>query len=228
MAGLDVEIALFMLRMYTALCSWTESTWTMAQTLYSAVKEAFSDQLYLFFGDKAHAYPSNRVVLSATSSARPYWLYNATEGSFHEWCGSLLTTQIKGDRKRSLPYLSLELVEGDRVAYDLTDFIEKLCVYTEGDTQEELYPTIEQVISAWSTGSHIVVDESRHYIRWMDTSANTHERDFHEVVDEDEDVAPPVWPPSSVRPPEEGINPVALGSEDGQDAPVPPACGSTA
>lgn len=189
--------------------------------LRSAIQDTFSDQLYVFFGEKPFAYRSNRVVTGVDSSAHPSWLYNATEGCFHEWCGSLFSTKIKGERKRSFPLLSLEIMEGQSVAYDLTDFIEKLCVYTEVDAvaTEELYPTIEQVIAAWSTGSHIIVDESRHHIRMMDTSAEVSERGFHEVTEEDVDIAPPAWPPSpspqagfistSCSEPEECPNPVA-------------------
>lgn len=227
MAAPHVELALFMLRMYTALSSWMESTWIILQKMYSAVKGVFDDELYLFFADTAFAYPSRKVVTWTASSARPSWLYNATEGCFHEWCGSLISTRVKGEYKSTLPYLSLEIMEGEHVAYDLTDFIERLTVYREDE--EEMYPTVEQVVAAWSTGSNILVDEKRHHLRMMDTSAETIERGFHEGIaaaeEGSDDDVPIAWPPTSrpvvaATPSEDELNPVT-------DT-VPPACGSTA
>ena len=192
--------ALWILSIFHTLSCLYDRLCTTVQIIVAAVKEAFGDQLYIFIEGRAFAYKANKVITSSASSARPSWLYNATEGCFHEWCGSLFSTSLKGDYKRTLPFLSLELVEGDRVVYDLTDFIEKLVVYTE--EASDLYPSLEQVIAAWSTSSHILVDEGRHRIRMMDTSAQTIERGFHEDVESedvenDDDETPPVWPPIS-------------------------------
>jgi hypothetical protein len=69
----------------------------------------------------------------------------------------------------TLPILGLDITEGEKAAYDLTDFLEGVYVAQTGE--EKTYPSLAHILAAWSLSSGIVLDPQRYFASLMDTSA---------------------------------------------------------
>jgi len=65
----------------------------------------------------------------------------------------------------------MEILEDDKVVYDLTDFLETVKVY---NLDENIMPSVAHILGAWSTHSCIVLDRTRPFtIRMVTDKAET-------------------------------------------------------
>ena len=87
-----------------------------------------------------------------------------------------------------LPILSMEILAGEDVVCDLTDFIASVKVHTYS---MDVLPSIAHLLGAWSIHSGIVLDRGRNFmVRVIDTRANTidlHTEDHEFMSIESED-----------------------------------------
>jgi hypothetical protein len=178
-------VAVWLLTTYSTACDFCEKSKTVLSTLFSAVYHAFDPRVYFFFDTltPTHAYRTSEVNQSASSSADIDWTYNADSNEFFDRGGCNYDLH-----RRAYPYLSIELVKSNgRVAYDLTDFIENLRIYSD----ERRTPSVGQVLEAWSLSSHIVVNpELIGSVRLMNENGEAVEMSYKDAVLEPEVVAP--------------------------------------
>lgn len=149
--------------------------------LYDKLANAFRPENYLFFDVNDMVYPEHLVDLSAYLSAKPVWIYSKDTSAFRLYGenGNLV--------RLSLPYLSLEIVLDGEVLYDVTDYIEKLEVYTT-DNSDGPFPSLISVLAAWSLHSGVVLDNNKAIIyRIITDSGDTVEVRQYEESDVTED-----------------------------------------
>lgn len=151
------------------------------KNMYAKFLNAFSPENYLFFDINDTVYPEHLVNLSANLSATPVWVYSKDTTAF----------RLYSERGRlvplSLPYLSLEIVLEGEVQYDITEYIEKLKVYTT-DNSDGPFPSLVSVLSAWSLHSGVVLDNNKAIIyRIITDSGDTLEVRQYEESDVMED-----------------------------------------
>jgi hypothetical protein len=144
---------------------WFYGVLEKIRALWNACKGVFQDKEYVFFEGSPHAYDAALVQTWASGSAVPRWTYNTTQKVFVAW------NHVAEKKTYSVPYLSIELLHGDRVGYDLTDYIEKVKVRCGAG--ERLYPTLPEILAAWSTGSGIVLHPTRHFVRVVTDEGET-------------------------------------------------------
>ncbi len=146
----------------TAVVEYTKS-------VYAKFLNAFNPENYLIFDVNDTVYPEHLVNLSANLSATPVWVYSKDTTAF----------RLYGERGRlvplSLPYLSLVIVLDGEVQYDITEYIEKLKVYT-ADNLDGPFPSLASVLSAWSLHSGVVLANNKAIIyRIITDSGDTFE-----------------------------------------------------
>ena len=141
--------------------------------VYSGVADALSEKVYVLFESISSPYRLSAVNISASSSAMPDWYYFPDTYSFVEWMpGSTPKNgpMVNGDTY-NLPILSMDILEGEDVVYDLTDFVSSVKVHTYS---MDALPSIAHLLGAWSLHSHLVLDRERDFkIRIIDTNAKT-------------------------------------------------------
>lgn len=172
-------ITAYFLRMFNYITAVVEYT----KQLYEKCVKAFSPENYLFFDTNTAVYPEHLVDTSANLSATPQWTYSKDTTVFRLWGEEKLVPV-------TLPYLSLEVLFDDEVQYDVTDYIEKLKVYT-ADSSDGPFPSLMTVLAAWSLHSGVVLDNNRAIIyRIITDSGETVEvRQYEESeVTEDEEL----------------------------------------
>ena len=148
---------------------------------YTKLVKAFHPENYLFFDTTDTVYPEHLVNLSANVSATPKWVYSKDAAVFRLWGDERLVPV-------SLQYLSLEIVLDGEVLYDLTDYVEKLKVYTTGHP-DAASPSLMDILTAWSLHSGVVLDNKREFIyRIITDSGDTIEVRQYEESDLTEDV----------------------------------------
>ena len=170
--------ALWLLGVFNTLNSVFESMLGFVSRLVNAAKTVIGPQLYYCF----YGYPIPLPILyfeaSASSSAQYEWIYDAVSKYF--FVPEEGVAAAKGKRGVTLPILSLEIVEGDDVLYDLTDFVEGVRVFHGA---EAAVPSVAHLLGAWSLSSGIVLDMERDFkVRVMTTDADTLEADAFNIL----------------------------------------------
>lgn len=164
------------LRSYNILSTYAASTWSISKEIAQKVSEVFRPKYFIFFENIPVACNPSDISLYASGSARPQWLYDAKTKTFYAWDDGLhqsLPMGVHGGNFKNLPVLSLEIVNTEeiKVQYDLTDFLEEVTVY-ESNARDPL-PSLEHVLAAWTTHSHILLDSHKFKARMIDVMANT-------------------------------------------------------
>ena len=150
-----------------AAYEWSCQAWETLLELWYASVGVFSEKKYVIFEGSPHAYSLGAVHTWATGSAEPKWLYNQTRKEFVAW------DRTENNRTYALPYLSMEIMQGERIQYDLTDYIGAIRVRSMAE--ERVYPTIAELLTAWTTGSYVALHPTRYTVRAITEEGDTHE-----------------------------------------------------
>ena len=158
-----------LLRIYNSLLYIYDSVYSITSRIYDVVHDLYYPKTYLFFSKNGFPYECNIVNTDASSCAVPKWMYIPENWQFIEWGYAHIADLTLS---HSLPILSMEIVQGDTVLYDLTDFIEKVRVYN--DSIVDASPCMYHIVGAWSISSGIVLDPATGYtVRIINTNAET-------------------------------------------------------
>jgi hypothetical protein len=151
---------------------WTDLTSRFTCKLFQAASTAFYPETFVMFGDSPTVYNPSKLSIGASGSPPISWGYTLDTFTFSEWCGSYYNTFVGPiAHSHPLPALSIEIVENDRVIYDLTDWAEKVRVLTESEGRRT--PSVAQILAAWTLSSGIVLDAPRFTVRLMNEQADT-------------------------------------------------------
>lgn len=167
MTNLPIEWMVNLATMCIVAGEWATAAWDTFVALWVACAGVFQEKTYVVFEHDAHPYDAAAVQPWASGSAVPRWRYNATRKEFLAW------GDVPETRGYTLPWLSLEVLGGDRVQYDLTDFIEGLRVRCVAE--ERQYPTLPEVLGVWTTSSGIVLHPTRFTARLITDEGDTKE-----------------------------------------------------
>jgi len=190
---MNATCILFLLRAYSKLSDFTVRAVTTFGELVHVMIGVFVPKVYYMFRGTAGAYNIEDYIPWATGSARPEWVYHTGNSTWYPWTGHLHNTLSPPTfHAHPLPILSLEIVDGERAHYDLTDFLEPMRVGQLGDVLLST-PSVAHLVSAWSVSSRVVVDRERFRARLIDSEGNTVEtglndwRDLREVLEATEE-----------------------------------------
>jgi hypothetical protein len=176
-------VTMWLLTTYEYISAFYTTTSHLAGILFTSVINAFEPPIYYFFDTLTPTQPYRSIYVNenASSSAKVDWTYNFDAKHFFEGIGCSYSLH-----HRAYPYLSIELIESSgRVAYDLTDFVEGLQIYSDSRST----PSIGHIIAAWSIGSHIVLSpDVIHSVRLMDENGNPCEMSYEAAVNGEEPV----------------------------------------
>jgi hypothetical protein len=174
-------MVVWLLRIYTTLNDAFTTTSLVSVKLVNALLNAFNKREYYFLTGYVTPYPRTNVNAHASSSAAVEWIYTIDDNSFKSYRAGEFPVGAR------LPILSLEIVRDERVAHDLTDFIESIVVIRE--TNSTAFPTISQIVQAWVLHSQIVFDTRiEFYVKLVTESGDTvildidDDRDLREAV----------------------------------------------
>jgi hypothetical protein len=148
---IPTPVLIFLLGLFNFGSSVLGRTTEVTKTVLHALVKAFEPKTYYFFDNytPTQARRTTHVNISASTAAKVDWTYNLNENAFYD--GPNMRTDFN---RRSIPYLSMELVGKDgKAVYDLTDFIEGIHIFSN----ERRTPLIGQILEAWSHSSHIVL-----------------------------------------------------------------------
>ena len=150
-----------LLSIYSRLTSCMDSLHLMCKKLYSGIRTAFQPTTYVFFEDIYYPYLESLVNTRASTSAKPLWKYVVDTHTFTSWTAA--------HTRLPLSYLSIEIVQENKVLYDLTDFLDTMRVYGNSGT-----PSLHHIVHAWVLSSGICLHPKRNLIlRAMNTDAET-------------------------------------------------------
>jgi hypothetical protein len=135
-------------------------------TVYTALT---CPEYYIFFKNSAYPYLLRNTHAWATGSAVPEFIYWADSKVFMPWVSNDVYYVAPLENGNTLPMLSLELVNtsDETVAYDLTDFIERVRYMGES------IPTLNQVIAVWTLASNVVPNLNEMKIRYVNEDGET-------------------------------------------------------
>ena len=175
---IPVEWVMWGLSILRTVGYWVSTARDVATRAYDALHREFtSAPAYLFFDatNPCNVYSLEKAVTYASAFAKPQWVWEPRDRNFFEWSGSKEMALEHTEVRRPLPLLSLEVLDKDTqvVQYDLTDFIEGISVYTQ--SRAKAFPSMSQIIGAWSLGSGIVLDPHRFVVRYITKYAVTAE-----------------------------------------------------
>jgi hypothetical protein len=131
------------------------------QKVYEAVCASLSPKSYIFFNGVEHPCEAT-LYARRPGSAQPLWLYYPETNTFYEWPQSD-TLEFKQP-----PVLSLEILDGEDVVHDLSEFVGNMRVHVRGD---EFYPSLSHIVNAWSLNTNIVLNPNLKG-RMIDADAN--------------------------------------------------------
>lgn len=167
---------LLALSFLNTVIQYLEWSFEKGTEVINAVLSVFRPRYYILFKGSPVAYEANTVSPFATGSRPAGWVYSPTDKAFFGWHHSLFgSIHNPFNEVHSIPILSLEIIEREtgRVQYDLTEFIESMHIRRASeDVAEARNPSIAELVAAWTTRSHVVVDPERFFVRFMDTEAN--------------------------------------------------------
>ena len=153
---------LWTLSSYNFLTECLENFTFFTRKVYKAVQSVFIPENYIFFRGIDMPYLDSKVNIKYSRSATPVWSYNPDTNAFKAW-------GTTGSFPHSLPILSLEILEGQQVIHDLTDFIERVRVFNSMNS-----PDVKHLVHAWILSSELVLDYERGLkIRYINDQADT-------------------------------------------------------
>jgi hypothetical protein len=186
---MNATCALFLLRAYSKLSDVTIRTISTIGELIHVMIGVFVPKIYYMFRNVTGGYHIEEYIPWATGSARPEWVFHSGNSTWYPWTGHIHDTLNSPTfHTHPLPILSLEIVDGERAHYDLTDFLEPMRIGQLGDVLLQT-PSVAHLVSAWSISSRVVVDRERFRARIIDSEGNTVEtilndwRDLREVLE---------------------------------------------
>jgi len=161
---------LFLLRAYNYLGKFIDTSVKNISYVYSTLDQAFRVKTHILFDGISAPYDKALVNVIA-SSAKPLWFYQGDSQTFIEWSRQFESIDdAKQLPAKTLPILSMAVVDADEVLHDLTDFLDTVTVHHS----EGKFPSIAHILAAWTLSSGIVLDTQRPYFANMITStANT-------------------------------------------------------
>lgn len=172
---------LHLLRYYNILSHCLLKAWTTCRAIYQKVSEVFQPNCYILYEGIPVACKEATISSYASGSAQAQWIYDADEKTFFSLSEPMNVYECDS---KNFPILSLDIVErgsaDGHVHYDLTDFIENMTVYTM-DNQTAKYPSIQHLLAAWTTHSHVLLNTKRFDARMIDVMANTHQVPITEI-----------------------------------------------
>jgi hypothetical protein len=145
--------------------------------IYRSGKLLFGSNIYYFFDAYPVPFPAHSLHLNDKHSAKPVISYDVDNYLFYPYLCDLM-----GKKYNKLPILSLEILDsGGEVAYDLTNYIEKIRFVSNDDG---IIPTISEIVICWVMTSGIVIDFKKYTIRFIndDGDINTGRLDFVEKL----------------------------------------------
>jgi len=156
------------------LLNFVENTILFSRKVYKAIRSVYMPTNYIFFANVNTPYLENKVNIHSPRSALPLWQYSPDTRKFTAWdTHTSLFSHV-------LPVLSIEILENDKVMYDLTDFIETIRVY---NTQSS--PSLGHILHAWILSSELVLDPNRNFmIRYVTDDADTFTVSFNTLGQE--------------------------------------------
>lgn len=146
------------LRTYSVISRVCNAVGTFFRKAYRICLED-SQPTYILFENIMHPYNISCVTLGLAASAIPDWYYKPDENILVQWTfpARINTKSPPFPRLRST-ILSMEILENDRVVFDLTDFLGKMEIYGER------MPCVQHIIGAWYASSSIVLDTTSPYV----------------------------------------------------------------
>lgn len=136
---------LLLLRLYLVSGEFIHATTNIIVKAVNAITNAFEDRRYYFLEGYSTPFAEQAVNVYASTSAEVRLYYNADKRQFSKGSGKV----------NALPILSLEITRDNVVCHDLTDFIEKMTIISDG-----VFPSVSQIIHAWMIDSHIIVSRA--------------------------------------------------------------------
>ena len=172
---------IFLLRTYNSVQNFVHVAVSNALYVYGSLIAAFSPKNYVCFEDLGTPYLQQTVSVER-SSAVPQWSYSEEKHIFTEWGNTLELTP------KSLPILSMSIVNENTVVHDISDFVETLRVR---HSAKDTFPSVAHILGAWSLTSGVVLNPTNSYFAKMITTSaetvavpiNTHE--YFTVVKEE-------------------------------------------
>ena len=162
-----MSFVLWFLSLYNTLMSFFNAVAHLYKKIHTAIYE---NNTYIFFKDIGYPVPENLTNIESSKSALPQWKYVADQYQFFEWYPGGNTTVLNCASSNSLPMLSMEILDGDEVIYDLSDFIASVRVYNS--TAAAPTPSIGHVVAAWMLDAGTILNPSRNFIlRYVNMSA---------------------------------------------------------
>jgi hypothetical protein len=143
--------------------------------IYRSGQLLFGSNIYYFFDAYPIPFPAHNLRLDDKHSAKPIITYDVDKNLFYPYM-----CNVAEKKYNKLPILSLEILDsGGEVAYDLTNYIEKIRYISNDDG---VIPTISEIVVCWTMTSGIVVDFKKYTIRFIndDGDINMGRLDFIE------------------------------------------------
>jgi len=194
-----MSFALLSLSIFNKMTNLIDSVVLFTRKVYKAVEGINTPETYLFLHGIDTPSLEKNVNIYSTSIAKPLWRYIPETRQFLQWQPNGTTTVQNAAGSHPLPVLSIEILDGDRVLYDLSDFIELVRVYNSGEEPDS--PTLAHIYNAWTLSSHLVLDPTRDFkVRFLTEMAETFVVDLAEmdnVEAYDDPDMPPLIPISS-------------------------------
>ena len=184
-----MPLLLKLLGLYNQLTNKLADLKGACEFLYKGVRDLYSEKTYVLFDRIASPYLLTRVNTGAPTSALPKWYYDPVNFTFVEWKVGSAMKEIMHNSAcvHTLPILSMEVVDRGRPAHDLTDFLDKVNVYSD---DQEVSPSIAHILAAWSLSSEIVLDVTRNLnVRLLTSTGSTVTTHVNSFVDPREYVA---------------------------------------
>lgn len=194
-----MSFALLSLSIFNKVTNLIDSVVLFTRKICKAVESIRTPETYLFLHGLETPCLEKNVNVYSTSIAKPLWRYIPENHQFLQWQPNGTTTVQNAAGSHPLPVLSIEILDGDRVLYDLSDFIELVRVYNSGEEVDS--PTLAHIYNAWTLSSHLVLDPTRDFkVRFLTEMAETFvvsltEMDNVEAYDDPD--MPPLIPISS-------------------------------
>ena len=220
-----------LLYLYTFAQKSMESVAAFFDRLKKAYTAVFRSNYYIFFEGATMPHSFYTTHYWASGSAAPELMYCADKKVFFPWIPRNPAVPSQGidfddvllpERFKSLPYLSLEIVDAEgRAFYDLTDFLESLrYVALDGFP----VPSLGHILAAWTLSSAVVPDPVRYTIRYIDMDGNLFPVEEGEAtVEESKEADPPADAPAEESKEEEGVAKASPETANAEAAPAPEA-----
>jgi hypothetical protein len=175
---LSTTCVFWFLRVYNSVTKITETGVYTAKKIFQAVYGVFVPESFIFFKGIAYPYPEAGINTATSVSATPLWRYLPETKEFFSWGPEASFADLV--TSHTLPVLSMDIYEGKKLVYDLTDFIEKIRVYDHRIVG--MSPCIAHILSAWTVSSGVVLDPSRPFkVHYITDEADTVEADVNNM-----------------------------------------------